>query len=610
MAPGSDASHLSRAYAYAFLSKDLIAIPLAKGGTDTLALIQPSTKHMLRVTTSSLQTYDPICATSATSIAAVAQSDKATGAIYSIDLSDAIMALEKGAETYPLERKHLRTIKRVSDVVHNGVVGEEWLPQMEEIDFPSKLPDGKPSTSHAILFPPKNPHYRAPVGTSPPCRVVIHGGPTSAAHGGMSLETTYWTSRGWLVCAVNYGGSTRYGREFMERMLGQWGVVDVEDCASAAKYLGSPASAVPSAESSTSSQKGAELYEAPTAKAQLEHFTSETQDDGSVTLRLLNHQRNWGVMDIIFGVGLAAATLIQPAFTIWHALSGAIGYIGLFKLREVQEEVVRVTPGIGLQVETYRGLRLPWNDRPGVYYFSNALVNLVPRDQLVDLVVNDTLSGWGIQSYVAAIRRKSDKLVLLFPELKPRLPLVQKIYRLVYPVLFGDDPNPVDSSSSSAGLPRADSKRIVISGGSAGGYTVMTALCLHPLVFSGACSAYGISELTALAKDSHKFESRYPLRLLGGSPEEVPEIYHDRSPLYMADRIRAPLLVLQGDLDKVVPPNQSEMIVDTIRKQPGGADRVKYVLFKGEGHGFRQSENRKQAIQEELAWYERIFHLK
>ena len=100
--------------------------------------------------------------------------------------------------------------------------------------------------------------------------------------------------------------------------------------------------------------------------------------------------------------------------------------------------------------------------------------------------------------------------------------------------------------------------------------------------------------------DSHKFESQYLYRLIGGTPTEVPDIYHGRSPLYMADRIRSPVLVLQGSIDKVVPPNQSERIVDEIKSRGG---RVQYILFEGEGHGFRQAKNQKRALEAELAWY-------
>jgi acetyl esterase/lipase len=129
---------------------------------------------------------------------------------------------------------------------------------------------------------------------------------------------------------------------------------------------------------------------------------------------------------------------------------------------------------------------------------------------------------------------------------------------------------------------------------------VLAALCLYPDSFNAGRSSYGISELTALCESrdrcslpyahvslppdrlSHKFESRYPTALLGGTPEEVPQVYHDRSPLYMADRIRAPVIFFQGAEDKVVPPAQSEEIVQAIRKQGG---RVSYTLFEGEGHG-------------------------
>lgn len=96
-----------------------------------------------------------------------------------------------------------------------------------------------------------------------------------------------------------------------------------------------------------------------------------------------------------------------------------------------------------------------------------------------------------------------------------------------------------------------------------------------------------MSDLRALAEESHKFESNYPFRLLGGTPDEVPQVYHDRSPLYAAGEVRSPVLVLQGSIDKVVPPNQAHLMVEGIRAAKGGEDRVKYIEFEGEGHGFR-----------------------
>lgn len=101
-------------------------------------------------------------------------------------------------------------------------------------------------------------------------------------------------------------------------------------------------------------------------------------------------------------------------------------------------------------------------------------------------------------------------------------------------------------------------------------------------------------------------ESQYEAGLLGGHPWEIPQVYHDRSPLYMASSIRSPVLVLQGKEDKVVPPNQSEAIVAKIKENKG---KVRYLEFEGEGHGFRQAANMRKAIEEERKWYEEVLGL-
>ncbi|SCV73315.1 BQ2448_7241 [Microbotryum intermedium] len=144
-----------------------------------------------------------------------------------------------------------------------------------------------------------------------------------------------------------------------------------------------------------------------------------------------------------------------------------------------------------------------------------------------------------------------------------------------------------------------DPKRVGITGGSAGGFTVLAALCAAPEVFTCGISHYGISDLALLAGDTHKFESQYLFALVGGTLEEVPEVYHDRSPLYNADKIRAPLLLLQGTEDKVVPPEQAEKMKEVVEANKG---KCELVLFEGEGHGFRKAENKKRAIEGQLEW--------
>lgn len=132
----------------------------------------------------------------------------------------------------------------------------------------------------------------------------------------------------------------------------------------------------------------------------------------------------------------------------------------------------------------------------------------------------------------------------------------------------------------------ADPGRLVISGGSAGGFTVLNALCRYPGRFKAGLCSYGVSNLFTLATDTHKFEERYLDSMVGRLPEASAR-YHAWSPIFHADRIRDPLAVFQGSEDVVVPPDQSETIVAALKT--GGVPHI-YRLYAGEGHGFRKSE--------------------
>jgi dipeptidyl aminopeptidase/acylaminoacyl peptidase len=278
-------------------------------------------------------------------------------------------------------RLTFRELKRVSDVA----IDVGYLAEARAVEFPTE--NGR--TAHAFYYPPTNKDFIAPAGTSPPLLVKSHGGPTAAASAAMKLGVLFWTSRGIGVVDVNYGGSTGYGRAYRERLAGQWGVVDVDDCVNAARYLAS--------------------------------------------------------------VGLA------------------------------------------------------------------------------------------------------------------------------------------------------DPQRLLISGGSAGGFTTLSALTFRSLFKAGA-SYFGISDIEALARDTHKFESRYLDRLIGPYPAER-NLYISRSPIHSAERISAPLLLLQGLEDKVVPPRQSESMFDTLRAK--GLPTA-YIAFAGEQHGFRKAENIKRALEAELYFYGRV----
>ena len=245
-------------------------------------------------------------------------------------------------------------------------------------------------TAHAFFYPPQNRDYTAPADDLPPLVVISHGGPTSATSAALDLEIQYWTSRGIAVLDVNYGGSSGYGRAYRQRLNGQWGLVDVDDCVNGARYL---------------AEKG----------------------------------------------------------------------------------------------------------------------------------------------YV--------------------------------------DPN-----------------RLAIRGGSAGGYTTLSALTFCDDFKAGA-SYYGISDLEAMTRDTHKFESRYLDSLIGPYPERR-DRYRERSPIHFTDRLSCPLILFQGLEDKVVPPNQAEMMVEALRAK---GLPVAYVPFEGEQHGFRRSENIQRSLEAELYFYGKVF---
>ena len=240
--------------------------------------------------------------------------------------------------------------------------------------------------AYAFFYPPKNDDALAPEDARPPLIVKSHGGPTSAAEHVYDPGVQFWTSRGFAVVDVNYGGSTGYGRAYRESLRDRWGIVDVEDCAAAAEALAA------------------------------------------------------------------------------------------------------------------RG--------------------------------------------------------------------------------------------------EADAGKLLIRGGSAGGYTTLAALAFRDTFAAGA-SHYGVADLAALARDTHKFESRYLDRLVGPYPERS-DLYRERSPLEARDRFSCPVIFFQGDEDRIVPPNQAEAMVEALRAK---GLRVDYHLFKGEQHGFRRAGNIIRALEAELAFY-------
>ncbi|XP_064600523.1 uncharacterized protein LOC135466778 [Liolophura sinensis] len=150
---------------------------------------------------------------------------------------------------------------------------------------------------------------------------------------------------------------------------------------------------------------------------------------------------------------------------------------------------------------------------------------------------------------------------------------------------------------------KVEAKHLCIDGGSAGGYTTLASLAFKD-VFKAGASHYGVADIEALATDTHKFESRYMDSLIGPYDEEHKQLYKDRSPINHVNSLNCPMAFFQGDEDKIVPPNQAEMMYNAVKakKLP-----TVYVLFKGEQHGFRKSENIQKALDGEFYFFSRIF---
>ncbi len=151
---------------------------------------------------------------------------------------------------------------------------------------------------------------------------------------------------------------------------------------------------------------------------------------------------------------------------------------------------------------------------------------------------------------------------------------------------------------------RADGRRLLVRGGSAGGYMALCALTFYDDSAAGA-SYYGISDLSVLAETTHKFEAHYMETLVGPYPA-ASQVYMARSPLVFADRIDCPIIFFQGLEDKVVPPSQAESLVEVMRRR---GLRHAYLTFAGEGHGFQQADNIRRALEAELSFYAQVLGL-
>ena len=160
----------------------------------------------------------------------------------------------------------------------------------------------------------------------------------------------------------------------------------------------------------------------------------------------------------------------------------------------------------------------------------------------------------------------------------------------------------VNAAKYLVNIGEVDGDKLAIRGGSAGGYTTINTLTFRD-VFKAGASFYGISDLEVLVQDTHKFESRYLDTLVGPYPERK-DLYRDRSAIHFLDKLQTPIILFQGLEDKIVPPNQAELIFEALRKK---GKPVAYIPFDGEQHGFRQAKNIKRSLEAELYFYSKIF---
>jgi len=161
----------------------------------------------------------------------------------------------------------------------------------------------------------------------------------------------------------------------------------------------------------------------------------------------------------------------------------------------------------------------------------------------------------------------------------------------------------IDAAAHLAEKGEIDPERIWIEGGSAGGFVVLCALSMYPGVIGAGVSHFGVADMKAFAETTHKFEARYLDTLIGPYPDGA-DLYEERSPIHHVDRIDRPLLLLQGLDDRVVPPSQSEIMIEGLERK--GVPYA-YLAFEGEGHGFRRSDSQRRALEAVLAFVGQVF---
>lgn len=486
-----------------------------------------------------------------------------------------------------LSSLNLRPVIKTLRSTAADAIPASYISLPEPIQFPTQLPDGSEGTAHALYYAPQNPDFTAPTDTLPPCRILPHSGPTSRASASLDLAIQYWTTRGWAVCAVNFGGSTGYGYSYMQRLNGYWGDMDVRDCVAAAAYLGglSPP------------------WQAKTHEPDHYSLQEDNYEDGSrqitVTQYCTSHRSDL-LLASLFGIltGIATSsveTWLGTATTLPWCTGLAFACCAMIyrAFYHVQAESICVVPQLGVQLEMHRGFR--WHSNGRRFFKTMTERQFIPRDTILDFFMLEALQWWRVQDYAAlaiSSGAKKESLAVVFSHLLPPRSLYIETYRRLYSTLF--EKQPLGPS------PRVDASRMCISGRSSGGLTVLCALVQYPNLFCAAASSYGISNLMDFNDSTHKFELRYTEGLMGGTLAENRDEYWRRSALFHASKIKTPLLLTHGSNDKVVSPTQSRDLAAALRDlhRP-----VCYEEYDGEGHGYRSAEVRQHWIEKEFSYF-------
>ncbi|MFI6504500.1 S9 family peptidase [Nonomuraea typhae] len=195
---------------YGFLDDGSVVAAARSQGVDTLVRITPD--GSVATTPGAFTVIDSLAA-AGTTVAMICASPGLAPAVALLPAADPDIQVVRRSRPHP--------------------VGREWVSTPERIEFPTEAG----LTAHALYYPPRNPDFSAPDGVLPPLIVSCHGGPTVMSTGALNYGVQFWTSRGFAVVEVNYGGSPGYGRAYRERIRGRWGITDVEDCVNAARHL-------------------------------------------------------------------------------------------------------------------------------------------------------------------------------------------------------------------------------------------------------------------------------------------------------------------------------------------------------------------------------------